>query len=375
MSTKTPWTALLKEPETFNEMPCRVAGYSGLRLSAVGLGLWKWGDPSYDKSKVGDHEGFAILDRALELGVFHWDTACSYNQGSGNSERLIGRWFKSRGSSLREKVVLATKAKNAVREEHQTKGDFTPNQLGSSRVYLRAVVENGLRRLQTDHIDLLALHGPIIDKEGNWLTPLEETWGTLDDLVTEGKVRYLGLSNHSARQIAEVQKTLEQVGKDASRRIITAQNHYSLLERKSVAALNRDPQAPKEDAEHKFLEFCATARVGVIPYFPLASGALTGRYRKANLDQARGRLTEEGTAKGFLRERNLEMVEKIAALAEDAGVPMARLAIAWLLSKPVVSSVIAGVTSMAQLEENAEAGRTELSSDVLAKLEEITSAE
>ena len=128
----------------FRGMGCRQVGHSGLWVSEVGLGLWKWGDPSYDGSKVGEHEGFKILDRALELGVFFWDTANSYNWGSGNSERLIGRYFASRGRRVREQVVLATKIANSVREEHEEKADFTPNQRGASRLYIRRAVEGCL---------------------------------------------------------------------------------------------------------------------------------------------------------------------------------------------------------------------------------------
>ena len=173
--------------EVFRDMPCRRVGQSGLFLSAIGLGMWKWGDPLYDGSRIGDHDGFAVLDRALELGVFHWDTACSYNLGSGNSERLIGRYFASRPTSFREQVVVATKVHNPVRDEHQMQADFTPNQMGAGRSYIRFAVDKCLERLQTDHIDLLYLHQDGLDEEGNYRVPLDETWGAFDDLVTQGR--------------------------------------------------------------------------------------------------------------------------------------------------------------------------------------------
>ena len=190
--------------EEFRGMPCRRVGNSGLFVSTVGLGMWKWGDPAYDGSRIGDHEGFEVLDRALELGVFHWDTACSYNLGSGNSERLLGRYFAARPRSVREQVVMATKIHNPVRAEHAMQADFTPNQLGASRTYIHFGVDKCLERLQTDYIDLLYLHQNGTDDDGNYRVPIEETWGAFDDLVSQGKVRYLAVSNHSAKQMGNV---------------------------------------------------------------------------------------------------------------------------------------------------------------------------
>jgi aryl-alcohol dehydrogenase-like predicted oxidoreductase len=252
-------------------------GRSGLWVSEVGLGLWKWGDPSYDGSRVGEHEGFKILDRALELGVFFWDTANSYNWGSGNSERLIGRYFASRGRRIREQVVLATKIANPVREEHEEEADFTPNQRGASRLYIRRAVEGCLRRLQTDYIDLLYVHYPVLDERGEYETPLEETWGTLDDLIFEGVVCYLGVSNYNIKQIEEAQRALRGVAKDASRRIVAVQNPYNLLERKAIS---------KEEniSEAEFLRYIREAEIGLVPCFPLAAGMLTGKYRRENIE-------------------------------------------------------------------------------------------
>jgi aryl-alcohol dehydrogenase-like predicted oxidoreductase len=188
----------------FRDMKCRQVGHSGLWVSEVGLGLWKWGDPSYDGSRVGEHEGFKILDRALELGVFFLDTANSYNWGSGNSERLIGRYFASRGRCIREQVVLATKIANPVRAEYEEKADFTPNQRGASRLYIRRAVEGCLRRLQTDYIDLLYIHYPVVDKENmrrRWRRPGEPSTTSsqmassatsASPTITSGRWRRLG---------------------------------------------------------------------------------------------------------------------------------------------------------------------------------------
>lgn len=341
---------------TYRDMPCRRAGRSGLWLSEVGLGLWKWGDPSYDGSRVGDHDGFRILDRALELGVFHWDTACSYNLGSGNSERLLGRYFASRSRDVRDRVVLATKVSNPVRPEHALEAEFTPNQSGASRIYIHFAVEQCLRRLQTDVIDLLYLHSPRLDDNGEFIVPLEETWGAMDDLVTQGKVRYIAVSNHSAAQMHAVTETLAGVGKDASRRIVAVQNRYNLLQRDRVAS-------DEEGAETAFLQSAADLGVGIVPYYPLASGLLTGRYRKDRLDDASGRIIDDGAQDNWLTDANLDAVEGLIQIAGRKGISLAQLALAWLLSREQVASVIAGVTRMEQLEDNVGAPAVSLEGD------------
>ncbi len=360
-------------PVEYRGMKCRRVGPTTLWASEVGLGMWKYGDPSYDGSRIGEHEAFEVLDRALELGVFFWDTANSYNMGSGNSERLLGRYFNSRPRSVREQVVVATKVSNSVREEHQLEADFTPNQSGCSRLYVMNMVHACLRRLQTDHIDILYLHTPYGGENFAEIAPeaaereilLDETWSAMDDLVTQGKVRYLAVSNHDTGQIQEVRDALARVGKDGSRRIIAVQNRYNMLERDKVAGRSG------RGTEAEFLDYCRDNRIGIVPYFPLASGALTGRYRRDNLDQVEGRITTEGTADQFLTDRNLDIIEQLAALAEQMGVSMAQLAIAWLLSREGVCSVIAGVTKLEHLEENAKAPDVQLSESDLAAIEGI----
>ena len=348
----------------FRGMPCRRVGNSGLFVSELGLGMWKWGDPSYDGSRIGDHDGFAVLDRALELGVFHWDTACSYNLGSGNCERLLGRYFSVRPQSVRDQVVLVTKIHNPVREEHQMSADFTPNQSGGSRTYIRYAVDKCLERLGTDYIDLLYLHQPVVDDEGNYRTPLDETWGAFDDLVTAGKLRYLGISNHTAKQLEDAVDMMHEVGQDQSRRIVAVQNRYNLLERDKVAS---------EDGgkEETLLAAAKKAALGVVPFYPLASGLLTGRYRKKDLDAASGRIIDDGTQEEFFTEANMNAVEGLIEVAAEKGVSLAQLAIAWLLSNDNVPSVIAGVTKMEQLEDNVKAVAVKLSEEELTRIDEI----
>lgn len=348
----------------FREMKCRQVGGSGLWVSEVGLGLWKWGDPSYDKSRVGDHEGFKILDRALERGVFFWDTANSYNRGSGNSERLLGRYFASRGKRARDEVVLATKITNPVREEHEEQADFTPNQRGASRGYIMKAVDDCLRRLRTDYIDLLYLHSPTLDEKGLYETPLEETWGAMDDLISQGKVHYIAVSNHTVEQIEEAMEALSRVAKDASRRIVAVQNPYNLIERDAVS---------KQEGgdERAFLEFCREKRIGIVPFFPLASGLLTGRYRRDNLDAVQGKIIYDDMQERFLTDYNLRVVELLDEFVKEKGTTMAQIAIAWLLTRDEVCSVIAGVTKMDHLEDNARATNVVLEEEDLKTIDRI----
>ena len=353
--------------EEFRGMTCRRVGNSGLFVSAVGLGMWKWGDPVYDGSRIGDHEGFEVLDRALELGVFHWDTACSYNLGSGNSERLLGRYFAARPRSVREQVVMATKIHNPVRAEHAMQADFTPNQLGASRTYIHFGVDKCLERLQTDYIDLLYLHQNGTDDEGNYRVPIEETWGAFDDLVSQGKVRYLAVSNHSAKQMGNVVEALEKVGKDVSRRIVAVQNRYNLVQQDALAV-------EEGGRASVVLKAAARAGVGVIPYYPLASGLLTGRYRKGRLKEAAGRIIDDGDEAEFLTEPYLDAVEGLLEVAESKGISLAQLAIAWLLANEQVPSVIAGVTEMGHLEDNVNAAGVELTDNDMARIDEIVEA-
>ena len=269
---------------------------------------------------------------------------------------------------MREHVILATKIHNPVRDEHVMEAEFNPNHRGSSRGYIRFAVDKCLQRLRTDYIDLLYLHTAPVDEEGNYTAPPEETWGAMDDLVTQGKVRYLGVSNHSSRQMGDVADALDRVGKDPSRRIVAVQNRYSLSERDRVASEEGGKEGP-------FLRAAEKAGAGVVPFYPLASGALTGRYRRENLDTVTGRIIDDGAADEWLTERNLNILEALAGLVQEKGITMAQLAIAWLLAQPGVASVIAGVTRMEHLEDNVKAAQVDLSEDDLKRIEGILEQE
>ena len=356
------------ETKTYRSMPHRRMGNSGLWVSEVGLGLWKWGDPSYDGSRVGQDEGFEILDRALELGVTHWDTANSYNAGAGNSERLIGRYFKERGPRVRHSVVLATKVRNTVRDEGEREREFTPNESGGSRLYILNAVEDSLRRLQTDYIDVLYHHAPSVLSDGSWETPLDEMWDAFNLLIDQGKVRYLAVSNRTIEQLEADRQALTAVAPNPSRRIIAVQNWYNMLQRPKVSSLNDDPTV---DDEQAFIDYLRETEIGLVPYVPLAVGLLTGRYQKGNLDET-GRLVQESWGESFLTERNLTIVERLGLFAENKGCTLPQLAIAWLLAHEDVCSVIAGVTKLAHLEDNAHAPTVHLTQDEVAELDAIT---
>lgn len=357
--------------KTYKGMVYRRMGNSGLWVSEVGIGLWKWGDPSYDGSRVGEHEGFRILDRALELGVIHWDTANSYNEGSGNSERLLGRYFKSRGPRARNMVVLATKVKNAVRDEHEMTRDFSPNESGASRKYIIQAVEDCLRRLQTDRIDILYHHSPSLLPDSPWETPLDETWDTFDLLIRQGKVLYLAVSNRTAAQLEAESGALTDVAANSSHRIIGIQNRYNVLDRPRVSAKKGELTVADEQ---EFLEYIAQKGIGLVPFMPLALGLLTGRYRKGRVDET-GRLSKQAgevRRDEFLTDRNLALVDKLDAIAKRKSCSLAQLSIAWLLSHEVICSVIAGVTKIEQLEENVMSPSVSFSQEELEEVDNLT---
>lgn len=347
-------------------MNYRRCGRSGLWLSEIGLGLWKWGYPDYDGSRIGEHEGFAVLDRALELGVTHWDTANSYNMGSGNCERLLGRYFSQRPASIRDQLVIATKIRNPVKEEHQVSRDFSPNEMGSSRKYIVQAVEGSLRRLKVERIDILYHHMPNVTGDGDWETPLEETWATFEDLIRTGKVLYLAVSNRSGAQLSEEIATLRKVSGSYGTRIIAIQNRYNLVD--------RDKVSPDGEKESSFFDRIRSEGVGLIPLVPLAVGFLTGRYRRDATDPE-GRLStaaDKGYAADYLTEKNYRVIDTLEEIAATHDATIPQIAIAWLLSKEEIPSVIAGVTKLAQLEDNVGATSVTLTDDELARLDEMS---
>jgi aryl-alcohol dehydrogenase-like predicted oxidoreductase len=288
----------------------RTLGSSGPDVSVVGLGCNNFG------SRVNDEGTREVVDAALEAGITLLDTADVYGN-RGGSEAALGKALKGR----RDRVVLATKFGHAMTD------DAPPNR--GSREYIRQAVEASLRRLQTDWIDLYQYHRP------DGITPIEETLGALNELVDQGTVRFIGSSNLDGRQIVEA----DDVAKDRGwARFVSAQNEYSFLER---------------GAEEELLPTAERLEIGVLPYFPLASGLLTGKYR-------RGRPAPAGTRLALRPERltddAFDTIEALESFAESRGVSLLDVAIGGLAAQPAIASVIAGATKPEQARANAAAG-------------------
>jgi aryl-alcohol dehydrogenase-like predicted oxidoreductase len=270
------------------------------------------------------------------LGVNFFDTADVYGE-RGRSEELLGQAL----AGVRERVVIATKFRSPMAE-----GD--PNAQGASRHHIYEAVAASLRRLRTDHIDLYQLHS--WDAE----TPVEETLRALDDLVRAGLVRYIGASNVTAWQLAHSNAVAQGRGWQA---FVSVQPHYHLLHRPEV--------------EREIGPYCQWAGVGILPYFPLAGGFLTGKYRRGQPPPPGTRGERSPYVQRYLTESNFAVLEKLEAFAQARGHTVAELAIAWLLAQPQVSSVIAGVTRPDQLAANAKAAGWPLAAEEAAEVRQL----
>jgi len=311
------------------QMTYRQLGHSGLTVSTVGIGCNNFG------ARMADEDVPAVVDTAIDAGITLFDTADVYGN-RGGSETLLGRALRGK----REQVVVATKFGMDMG------GSNGPDWgVRGSRRYIRLAVEASLRRLGTDWIDLYQMHAP------DPSTPLEETLQALTELVTEGKVRYLGSSNYAGWQVLDADWTSRASHLQA---FVSAQNEYSWLSRgietELVPALLRTGQS-------------------LLPYFPLASGLLTGKYK-------RGQAAPEGTRlagqSGRLETADFDRVEAVEKFAADRGVPVLHVAIGGLAAMPTVGSVIAGATRVEQVEQNVEAGLWQPSAEDLEELRRIT---
>ncbi|GAB3597968.1 aldo/keto reductase [Angustibacter peucedani] len=308
----------------------RPLGDSGLVVSTVGVGCNAFG------TRIDADATRAVVDAALECGVTLFDTADIY--GLGQSEELLGRALGSR----RDDVVVATKFGMDMR------GANGPDWgVRGSRRYVRKAVEASLRRLGTDWIDLYQLHAP------DDVTPVEETLAALHELVLEGKVRAIGSSNFTGWQVVDADWTARSAGYE---RFISAQNKYSLLDR---------------EAEDDLVPACEHVGVGILPFFPLEYGLLTGKYK-------RGEAAPEGTRLAEQRERldgaDWDAIEALQRFADERGLSMLDVAVGGLAAQPAVSSVIAGATRPEQVQANVAAGAWDPDAEDLAVLDEITRA-
>ncbi len=313
---------------TTPDMTYRQLGDSGLTVSTVGLGCNNFG-------RRLDQDGTtAVVRAALDAGVTLFDTADIYGQGA--SEELLGRAL----GSERDTVVVATKF---GMDMHGSNGPDWG--VRGSRRYVRLAVEASLRRLGTDWIDLYQLHRP------DPVTPIAETLAALTELVQEGKVRYVGSSNLAGWQVVDADWTARSEGLE---RFVSAQNEYSLLAR---------------GVEEDLVPACEHVGVGLLPYFPLASGLLTGKYRRGEAAPAGTRLESR---REVLEGADWDVIEGIEAYAAERGLRLIDVAIGGLAAQPAVASVIAGATRPEQVRDNVTAGSWEPTAEDLAELDDLT---
>jgi len=308
-------------------MRYRRLGSSGLKVSAIGLGTNQFG------GKVDFGTAKDIIQAALDAGVNFIDTADTY-QG-GRSEEAIGRAVAGK----RAQVLIATKVRHRLSED--------PNDVGASRQHILAGVENSLRRLNSEYIDLYQIHS----WDGD--TPIDETLRALEDLLRAGKVRYIGASNFSAWQLTWSNALAELKGWT---QFVSIQPHYHMLER---------------GIERELIPACQYFDIGILPYFPLAGGFLTGKYQRGEAPPKGSRGESSAYVQRYMTPENFDKIEKLSAFAEAGGHTLNELAQAWLLAQPQVSSVISGATRVEHVQANAGAAEWELTEEALAQVKAI----
>jgi aryl-alcohol dehydrogenase-like predicted oxidoreductase len=313
-------------------MQTRAMGASDLRVTLVGLGCNNFG------RRTDAEASRKVIDTALDLGITLFDTADIYG-GSGASETILGEALGAR----RKNIVLATKFGMAM--------DEAKTMQGASRRYILSAAEASLRRLKTDWIDLYQLHQP------DPLTPIEETLRALDDLIRQGKVRSIGCSNLPAWQVVEAQWTARHGGLHS---FVCCQDEYSLLRR---------------DAERELLPAAKAYGLGFLPYFPLASGLLTGKYRRDRMPQGARLSAPSPFAGRFLTESNWKKVEALESFAARRDHTILELAFSWLAAQPLVSSIIAGATRPEQVEQNIGSVSWTLTAEELAEIDRLAATD
>ena len=311
-------------------MEYRNLGTSGLRVSLVGLGCNNFG------LRLGVEETRAVVDRAIEQGITLFDTADVYG-GRGGSEEQLGEILGAR----RKEIVLASKFGMPMSDDG--------TKIGGSRRYIMAAVEDSLRRLKTDWIDLYQLHQP------DPLTPMDETLRALDDLVSQGKARYIGCSNVPAWGVVDSQWISQTAG---HARFVSCQDEYSLLNRAVEAEL---------------LPAMRANGCGLLPYFPLASGLLTGKYKRDAMPDG-ARLTDmpKFANRTYVTEENFDIVDELEAFATARGHSLLELAFSWMAARPTVASIIAGATKPEQIDSNVASAGWAMTGEEIAEVDAIT---
>ena len=310
-------------------MKYKSLGKSGVKVSELCLGTMIYG------RQVDEAASIKIIKRAVELGINFIDTANVYVEG--RSEEIVGKAIKG----MRDEIVLATKLRHRMGPG--------PNDEGLSRKHIMKSVEDSLKRLSTDYIDLYQLHRP------DPATPLKETLFALDDLVSDGRVHYIGSSNFSAWQIEKALRISEVYGLEC---FVSSQPRYNIIDR---------------DVERELLPLCQEEGIGVIPYSPLAGGFLTGKYQpdKSMPEGTRGQLRPEWM-KQYFTERNQAILQELKSLSTETGLKMSQLSLAWLLANPAITAPINGASKLEQLEENIEVVDNPPPTQALERISEVS---
>jgi 1-deoxyxylulose-5-phosphate synthase len=309
-------------------------GSTGLKVSRLCLGAMTYGSKKWREWVLEEEAGRPFIKRALELGINFFDTADMYSVGV--SEEILGRALKDFGGP-RDRVVIATKVFNPMGDD--------PNQRGLSRKHIKHAIDDSLRRLGTDYIDLYQIHRFDYD------TPIEETIEALDEIVRAGKALYIGASSMYAWQFARMLYVADQLG---FTRFVTMQNHYNLMYR---------------EEEREMIPLCEEEGVGIIPWSPLARGFLAGTRTKAEFGSTIRARTDEYAQKMYYQDSDFSVVDKLSAVAKQRGNSNAQVALAWILSKPGVTAPIIGASRMPHLEEAVAALEIKLSEEEVRALE------
>lgn len=341
-------------------MQYRTLGKTDIKVSTICLGTMTWGEQNTEA------EGHDQMDYALERGINFFDTAEMYSvparkETQGSTERIIGTWFKKTGN--REKVILASKITGPTALYKLERGPFD-----FSKTQLHAALEGSLQRLQTDYIDLYQLHWPerkmnmfgrrgfSYDPDDTWTDNFQEVLHTLDELVKAGKIRHIGLSNEAPWGLM---RFLQESERHQLARVVSIQNPYNLLNRLFEIGL---------------AEMAIREKVGLLAYSPLAFGRLSGKFNRPEEDLSRARITLFKQYTRYNSPQCLEAVEKYLQIAEKHGISLTHMALAFVNSRPFLTSNIVGATSLAQLKENIDSIEVTLSPEVLKEIEAVHAA-
>ena len=310
-------------------------GSTGLKVSRICLGTMTYGSKKWREWVLEEEESRPFIKRALELGINFFDTADMYSLGV--SEEIVGRALRDFGPS-RDRVVIATKVFNPMGDD--------PNQRGLSRKHIMHAVEDSLRRLGTDYIDLYQIH------RFDYHTPIEETLEALSDIVREGKALYIGASSMFAWQFAKMLYVAEQMGLT---RFVSMQNHYNLIYR---------------EEEREMIPLCREEGIALIPWSPLARGFLAGNRRPEDYGETIRAKTDDYAQKLYYQPSDFKVVERVGEVARKRGVSNAQVALAWVLAQPGVTAPIVGASKMQHLEDAVAALQLQLDTAEVRQLEE-----